>query len=300
MADTKISDLTELAFPDLTLADVLPIVNSGITKKIPLNTLFEASSSSYVPYVNGLVGPFITTVGASYLFWNSTYTAVNALSSFWTNHNIGTDNAVLGRNSLLNLTTGYKNVAAGVNALSSVTTGSGNVAIGYQALASNTTGSGNTGIGYNAGYFNVVGNNNTYIGNQSAPNCPDESNTVNLGNAAIKTLRCQAGTITSLSDERDKTDISPLPTALAFVADLNPVSFVWNSRDGSKKDIKDTGFIAQQLLESQIKTNFSIPGLIDNSNPNKLEASYAKLIPVLVKAIQELTEEVAKLKKNNC
>lgn len=298
MADTKISNLTELSSADLTLTDVLPIVNSGTTKKIALSTLFNASSSSYVPYVTNLVGPVVAAVNANYSFWNRTYTITNALSSFWTNHNIGTDNVVLSHNSLLNLTTGYKNVGAGIYALSSINSGSGNVAIGYQALASNTSGSGNTGIGYNAGYFNVIGNNNTYIGNQSAPNCPDESNTVNLGNAAIKTLRCQAGTITSLSDERDKTDISPLPTALEFVANLNPVSFVWNSRDGSKQNVKDTGFIAQQLLESQTKTNFAIPGLVDNSNPDKLEASYGKLIPVLVKAIQELTEEIASLKKN--
>ena len=301
MADTKISNLSELVFSDLTFADVLPIVNTGTTQKVQLSTLLMASSSFYVPYINGVILPLIVPsaimVNANYPIWNATYTVVDSLSSFWTNNIVPVDNVSVGVNNFSNLTSGYKNIAMGTSVLSSVTVGSGNLAIGHKALVSNTTGSGNTGIGYNAGYYNVIGNNNTYIGNQCAPVCPDESNTVNLGNAAIKTLRCQAGSITSLSDVRDKTKISSLPSVIEFVNNLNPVSFVWNSRDGSKTKIEDMGFIAQELLESQNNLNFVVPGLVDNSNSDKLEASYAKLIPILVKAIQELTKEVKKLKQ---
>ena len=35
-----------------------------------------------------------------------------------------------------------------------------------------------------------------------------------------------------------------------------------------------------------------------DSNPDRLEASYGKLIPILVKAIQELSLEVETLKSN--
>jgi len=35
-----------------------------------------------------------------------------------------------------------------------------------------------------------------------------------------------------------------------------------------------------------------------DNNPDRLEASYGKLIPILVKAIQELTIEVETLKSN--
>jgi hypothetical protein len=299
MADTKISNLPELLFVNVSLADVLPIVNSGTTQKIALSTLFQASSSSYIPYINTFIAPTIALVNANFPLWNGAYTTVQSLSSFWTTRSVGTDNITVGQNNFANLTTGYKNIAIGTNALSSVTSGSGNVAIGYQALGSNSTGNGNTAIGYNAGFYNTVGTNNTYIGNQSAPNCCDESNTINLGNAAIKTLRCQAGSITSLSDKRDKTNISLLSPALAFINALEPVSFDWNSRDGSKVGCSDIGFIAQQLVEAQQKTDFVVPGLVDESNPDKIEASYGKLIPILVKAIQDLTEEINNLKNNS-
>ena len=37
--------------------------------------------------------------------------------------------------------------------------------------------------------------------------------------------------------------------------------------------------------------------LVYDENPEKLEASYGKLIPILVKAIQELTAKVEQLEK---
>jgi len=60
-------------------------------------------------------------------------------------------------------------------------------------------------------------------------------------------------------------------------------------RDGAKVGVPDTGFIAQDLKRVQEQTGIEIPGLVYESNPEKLEASYGKLIPVLVKALQELS-----------
>ena len=67
-------------------------------------------------------------------------------------------------------------------------------------------------------------------------------------------------------------------------------------RDGGKVDEPDTGFIAQELVEVQDRLNQHIPGLVYDENPERLEAGYGKLIPVLVKAIQELSAEVSALK----
>ena len=117
-----------------------------------------------------------------------------------------------------------------------------------------------------------------------------------MGNASIATLRCQVTTITALSDARDKTDIAELEAGLDFVNALAPVSFTWNMRDGGKVDEPDTGFIAQELVEVQDRLNQHIPGLVYDENPERLEAGYGKLIPVLVKAIQELSAEVSALK----
>ena len=68
-------------------------------------------------------------------------------------------------------------------------------------------------------------------------------------------------------------------------------------RNGTKVDVPDTGFIAQDLQQVQIDTGISIPGLVYDVNPERIEASYSKLLPVMVKAIQELKKEVDDLKE---
>ena len=109
-------------------------------------------------------------------------------------------------------------------------------------------------------------------------------------------MRCQVTTITSLSDRRDKDNITDLSAGLDFVNELRPVAFDWNMRDGGKVGQADTGFIAQDLQAAQESTGIDIPDLVYANNPDKLEAGYGKLIPVLVKAIQELSAEVEALK----
>jgi hypothetical protein len=64
----------------------------------------------------------------------------------------------------------------------------------------------------------------------------------------VNTLRSNASSITSLSDRRDNTNIIPIGEGLAFLKQLNPVSFTWNTRDKAKVGIKSAGFIAQEIL----------------------------------------------------
>ena len=123
-------------------------------------------------------------------------------------------------------------------------------------------------------------------------------NEITLGNSSIAVsggLRCNTQTITSLSDARDKKDIQPLENGIQFIDKLNPVSFVWNMRDGGKVDIPDMGFIAQDLQQVQKDTGITVPGLVYDVNPDKLEASYGRLFPLLVKAVQELSIKVREL-----
>jgi hypothetical protein len=108
-------------------------------------------------------------------------------------------------------------------------------------------------------------------------------------------LRCQVQTISSLSDARDKTNVAPLHAGLDFVERLAPVSFDWNMRDGGKVGVADTGFIAQDLQQVQQDTGVEIPGLVFDHNPDKLEAAYGKLVPVLVQALKELSAKVTAL-----
>ena len=196
--------------------------------------------------------------------------------------------------------------------------GAGNVvsnsAFGYQALYTNTTGNDNVAIGFNAGHNNTTGSYNSFVGyntnispttatwqNSSALGngaLITASNLIVLGNSSIDSLRCQVQSITSLSDARDKKNIQPLTNGIAFVAKLNPVKFDWNMRDGGKVDIPEMGFIAQDLQQVQKETGITVPGLVSDSNPDRLEASYGTLIPILVKAIQDLSEKVTRLESN--
>ena len=56
----------------------------------------------------------------------------------------------------------------------------------------------------------------------------------------------------------------------------------------------ELGFIAQELDEDLGEKN-NIIGAVDKQNPEKLHASYGKLIPIMVKAIQELSAKVQEL-----
>lgn len=172
-------------------------------------------------------------------------------------------------------------------------------------------------IGNSAGNAKTSGTNCIIIGNGADASTTTVDNEITLGNSSIATIRAQVTTITALSDERDKKDIVDLDHGLDMVNQLKPRKFVWDHRaekrvvtetttdsDGktievdkeeefysARKGSKDVGFIAQEL---QTVDNEWMQ-LVNDSNPDKLEASYGKLVPVLVKAIQELSAKVTAL-----
>ena len=137
------------------------------------------------------------------------------------------------------------------------------------------------------GFYDILDKLKTYLqGNTNV-------NSVTFGDANISAIRCQVQTISALSDERDKTDIQDSTYGLDYINSLRPVTFEWNNREeSSHKGTKDVGFIAQELQ----KVDDEYTKLVLTDNPERLEASYARLIPVLVKAIQDLSEEVKQLK----
>jgi hypothetical protein len=173
-------------------------------------------------------------------------------------------------------------------ALYNNTTGIDNTANGAYALYSNTTGGYNTAIGRDAGSNLITGSNNTFIGNGAEASTTGVNNEITLGNTSVTVLRANTTTITSLSDRRDKTDIADISEGLSFIKQLRPVVFTWNTRDKAKVGIKSAGFIAQDLLalqkQSKIGANLD---LVSENNPDKLEARYGNLLPVIVKAVQE-------------
>jgi len=176
--------------------------------------------------------------------------------------------------------------------------GSNCAAVGYAAL-SGVSGNDNTAMGHQAGDAIGSGSNNTCIGHDADVSTNGVSNEITLGNSSVSTLRCQVTSITSLSDARDKKDVEDANIGLDFINDLRPVKFVWDTRDGAKKDIKEVGFIAQELDEVQQKHGVEDHlQLVLKNNPDKLEASQGKLIPILVQAIKDLKKELDELKKD--
>jgi hypothetical protein len=175
-------------------------------------------------------------------------------------------------------------------------TGLANTFVGNLAGQS-VTGDLNVYIGNSAGNNSLSGSNNVAIGNQSLPATTSTSNSITLGNTLHNVLRCAVTSITSLSDARDKKNVAPIELGLEFVKELNPVKFVWDDRNEyGKHDIADSGFIAQDLKALEDKyAAADVLKLVYDENPEKLEASYGRLIPVLVQAIKDLAVKVEQL-----
>jgi hypothetical protein len=161
-----------------------------------------------------------------------------------------------------------------------------------------TPGSNNTAIGVEAGQTSL-GSNNIYLGYQAKPTLPSINNEIVLGNSAITALRCQQTSIAGLSDIRDKTEVLELDgeESLFFINQIQPVHFRWDKRewyesgisDGSKIGLSDMGFIAQDLLSHSHKDYYQI---VKTENPERYEVAPARLIPILVSAIQELSKKL--------
>jgi len=279
--------------------------------------------------VNATGGTSNTAVGYDALFSNTSgqyNTAVGALcldANTTGDYNVGVGARALGAN-----TQGFYNAALGFDALATNATGSNNVAIGHEALSTNTV-SNNVAIGYRAGglitgpsaaqnvfigsgagyagsisLLNCVfigmdagttltgGNSNVVLLGQNAePSSGSVNDEITLGNSSITTLRCATTTITAISDRRDKDQIEDLGLGLNFIQTLKPRRFVWKMRDGSKVGVIDSGFIAQELKSSQEQFHADWLGVVYESNPDRLEATPGKLIPILVKAVQELSKK---------
>lgn len=222
----------------------------------------------------------------------------NVIIGIYNGNPSGNDNVMIGKQAGGQVTTATSNVFIGSGAGGSNIDGAGNVSIGNQAGAI-VNGYNNTFIGsYSGGGIpSSSSQNNTCIGNGAALSSPSASYEITLGGTITTALRCAQTSITSLSDARDKKEITELSVGLDFVKGLKPVEFVWDERDeDGRHDIKDFGFIAQDLKKSQEDAELAETlKLVYESNPEKLEASYGKLIPILVKAIQDLSAKVEAL-----
>ena len=236
------------------------------------------------------------------------------------------NNTALGFDALYSNTTGTTNVAVGHSALYSNTTVNSNTAVGYQALTSTNGGGNLVALGYRAGYSNTTGNNNIAIGVNALYAGTTSNDTVCIGQEAGKNITTGVNNIvigvtngggnyrpafdittennrlvaghtsvsnayvqvawTVVSDARDKTNFAPVTHGLDFVKQLNPVSYQF--KETRESDVAHGpvryGFKAQDILALEGDN----PVIIDNEDSEKLRYNGESLVPVLVKALQEL------------
>jgi len=114
------------------------------------------------------------------------------------------------------------------------------------------------------------------------------------------------GSISSLSDSRLKKDITTLTDGMDIVKQLRPVTFKYDDNsleeDGSKtlgaaNNTTRYGFVAQEVETVAPQYVVSKEGKVKGETVSDLKSlSQTRMIPMLVKAIQELEAEVQALK----
>ena len=213
----------------------------------------------------------------------------------------GSNNIGIGNNVFTALTEGANNIGIGNSVLDALTSGNDNTCIGYNSGSAISTSKQNTIIGASAGSTGnnalATGNgNNIIIGYNASASAADVENEITLGNSNITSLRCADQTIASLSDGRDKTNVVDSEYGLDFVNKIRPVQFTWQRRllepsdeNHSKNGKTRVGFIAQELQSAMPNNANDILDLVYEANPERIEAKYGNLIPILTKAIQELS-----------
>jgi len=228
----------------------------------------------------------------------------------------GTHNCASGMESLYGLVDGKYNCGLGYQSGAGITSGEYNICIGYQAGKASTpivSGTGNVTIGGYAktsaeagNYQNVLGYNVTGVGNGNFTfgNAGSDSNIAN-----------GATSISAPSDQRYKEEIADATAGLAFIKDLRPVTFKWKKEkdvpsdhpsyvEGSDTRVMNSsgetnhGFIAQEVKaaidnHSELKDGFDM--WTEQGSGGRQRLGPASLIPILVKAIQELEARIATL-----
>ena len=229
----------------------------------------------------------------------------NALGGSGTNNVTGNSNTIVGNRSAAAISSGSSNTVVGQCTLVFINTGSGNTVVGQCALSVNQTGNNNTVMGHCAGTSLATGSCNVLIGacaGSFTSFCiTTQNNCVQITSGTVAGTAKYCGTFTSwtsLSDGRFKKCVQDLPQGLAFVKELRPVTYQWNDPKLTSDDPDKvySGFIAQEVLESEERNEARYLGIADDSDPEHLSVGTTAIIPLLVNAIKELSAEVEALK----
>jgi len=108
------------------------------------------------------------------------------------------------------------------------------------------------------------------------------------------TLACIKVAWSVASDVRDKCIFGPVPFGKSFLKSVNPITYSFKNRETN--EITDStrrfGFCAQEILALEGND----PIIVRNDDENHLGMSHDYLIPVLVNAVKELSDEIDELR----
>ena len=241
-------------------------------------------------------------------------------------------NVALGWRSLTSNTLGHGSTAVGAQCLFSQNYGSStnayNTCVGHSAGYTISTGVSNTLVGGLAGDNFATGNSNVIMGYNSDTAASDTSQIIVLGTgvtsqaannftfgfgATDSNIAFGATSITAPSDVRLKEDIQDEKIGLDFIKDLRPVTFRWKKAKDIDPEMRthdpdsdervmngkyNHGFIAQEVKQvidsySDIKDGFDMWSADPTDGRQRI--GEASLMPIMVKAIQELEARIATL-----
>lgn len=125
---------------------------------------------------------------------------------------------------------------------------------------------------------------------------PATNNTYSLGNSTYRFTEVFATNgVINTSDRREKKDIEESDLGLEFIQKLRPVSYRWNT--GVDSDVH-YGLIAQEAEQAVQETRGDgEPTSIVTRDPqsDRYGVRYSELISPLIKAVQELSGQIAKI-----
>jgi hypothetical protein len=177
-------------------------------------------------------------------------------------------------------------------------TGCCNISMGRIAGCDITTGCNNIFIGECAGCLITGGCENIVIGPNNNVSGANVNNQVHIDSGVNIASFCGSETAwTFVSDSRDKQNISDLNIGKDFLGQLRPRNFEWNFRHTAVGAGQTAaGFIAQEVKEVvDANPGSEYLGVVKTDDPELYKVASGALVPVLVKAVQELSQENAAL-----
>lgn len=209
--------------------------------------------------------------------------------------------------------------------------GNYNTLIGYQAGFNTAGGTNNVCLGYDSGANITTGQQNICIGNDTDASSSGGANQIIMGqgvngnanssfcfgdHATDSAIAFGATSISAPSDIRLKEDIQDEVVGLDFINELRPVTFRWKKEKDVPEELStykadseertmngkyNQGFIAQEVKEvidnnPDIKEGFDM--WTEDEIDGRQRVGEGALVPMLVKAIQELSAKVEALENS--